>query len=185
MLKKCNVNLYLLLRIKSFLDIHSRKNFFNAYILPHLDYCCTIWGNCGDELQNRVLKFQKRAARIILEKDLSVPSKELFKELRWMPFSERINYKKAILVYKALNNICPEYLTSKFSPVQQLNTNHQLRSFNNKELAVPKPRIEFFRKSLYYSGPIIWNEIPISIRSIESLAAFKNAYLKWRFSVML
>jgi len=31
-LKKCNVNLYLLLRIKSFLNLHSHKTFFSAYI---------------------------------------------------------------------------------------------------------------------------------------------------------
>ena len=36
-LKKCNLLLYLLLRIKRFLNIHSRKLFFNAYI-PHIDY---------------------------------------------------------------------------------------------------------------------------------------------------
>lgn len=43
-LNKCNSLLYLLMRIKQFLNLHVRKMFFNAYILPHLDYCCTIWG---------------------------------------------------------------------------------------------------------------------------------------------
>jgi len=112
-MKKCNTNLYLLLRIKSFLNLDSRKLFFNAYILPHIDYCCTIWGNCSQQLLDRVLKFQKRAARIILDKDYNEPSYNLFKELRWMTFSDRIEYKKAILIFKSLNEICPSYFHSK------------------------------------------------------------------------
>ena len=41
-LKKCNTLLYLLGRIKQYLSIPIRTLFYNAYILPHLDYCCTI-----------------------------------------------------------------------------------------------------------------------------------------------
>ena len=73
-IKKCNSQLYLLLRIKQYLDLHSRKLFFNAYILPHIDYCCTIWGNCSSELLSQIVNFQKRAARIILDKSFDTPS---------------------------------------------------------------------------------------------------------------
>ena len=54
MLKKCNTMLYLLLRIRSFLHIDVRKHFYNAYILPHLDDCCTVWGNCSNDLLDDV-----------------------------------------------------------------------------------------------------------------------------------
>ena len=57
-------HLYLLQQIKSFLPIDSRKLFYNSYILPHLDYCCIIWGKCSHTLE----KLQKRASRIILDK---------------------------------------------------------------------------------------------------------------------
>ena len=80
-LKKCNTLLYLLGRIKQYLSIPVRKIFFNAYILPHLDYCCIIWGNSSADSMDSLIKFQKRAARLILDKDLETPSAELFAEL--------------------------------------------------------------------------------------------------------
>ena len=62
-IEKCNALLFLLNRIKQYLSLPIRKLFYNACILPHLDYnCCTIWGNANNELLNTVIKFQKRAA---------------------------------------------------------------------------------------------------------------------------
>lgn len=177
-LKKCNSLLHLLLRIKYCLNLDSRKLFFNAYILPHLDYCCTIWGSCSLELQNKILKFQKRAARIILDKPFDTPSKELFVQLNWMPFADRVIYKKSILMYKSLNKAVPDYLSDKFKKCP----NSARRSAANELLEVPKPNLEFFRKCISYSGPKIWNEIPLSIRQAENITAFKKMYLSWKFS---
>ena len=44
---KITKNLYLLQQIKSFLPVNARKLFVNSYILPHIDYCCVVWGNCS------------------------------------------------------------------------------------------------------------------------------------------
>ena len=78
-LKKCNSLLYLLSRIKIFLSIPMRKLFYNAYILPHLDYCCVVWGNCSVSHEQKIVRFKKRAARVILDKQFDTPSSELFK----------------------------------------------------------------------------------------------------------
>ena len=57
--KKCNTYLLLLSRIKQFLSIDSRTLFYNAYILPHLDYCCVIWGNCSRSLEEKKSKISE------------------------------------------------------------------------------------------------------------------------------
>ena len=62
-LKKCNTYLLLLSRIKQFLSLDSRTLFYNASILPHLDYCCGIWGNCSRSLEEKIVNLQKRVGR--------------------------------------------------------------------------------------------------------------------------
>ena len=64
-IKKCNSLLYLLGRIKCYLSIPVRKLFYNAYILPHLDYCCTIWGNANLNLMDSLVKFQKTSSKVL------------------------------------------------------------------------------------------------------------------------
>ena len=61
-------------------------------------------------MEDKLVKFQKRAARVILDCDFYTPSSELFKELNWQTFSERVTYQKTILMYRIINNICPDYL---------------------------------------------------------------------------
>ena len=178
-LKKGNSLLYLLGRIKIYLNSSTRKLYFNAYILPHIDYCCTIWGNCNNNLLDKLIKFQKRAARLILDKAMDTPSAELFQQLGWMRFAERVIYRKAILMYKSLHNLAPTYLSTKFtytSEIHQVN----LRSLTDSTLYVPKPNLEIYRKTFAYSGSKIWNTLPESVRGAPSLWAFKQRYLRWK-----
>lgn len=61
--------------------------------------------------------------------------------------------------------------------------NISLRSHSNKELSTgDKPRLEFCKKSLSYSGPKIWNKIPLHIRQTENLVKFKKMFLAWWYS---
>ena len=76
--KKIRSNLYLLKQIKKYLPIDARKLFFNSYVLPHFDYCCTVWGNCSKTALSKLVKLQKRAARLILNTDYNTRSRELF-----------------------------------------------------------------------------------------------------------
>lgn len=105
-------NLYLLKRIKMYLSINDRKLFYNSYILPHFDYCSIIWGNCSKHLLSDIIKLQKKAARLILDKDMTTPSTELFSQLQWMPVEERICYHRSVQTFKCLNGLCPEQLNN-------------------------------------------------------------------------
>ena len=62
-LKKCNS--FLLSRINIILSMEKLTLSYNAYILPHLDYCCIIWDNCTSSVEDKIVKFQKQAASLI------------------------------------------------------------------------------------------------------------------------
>ena len=100
LIKKCKSYLFLLSRIKVFLSRRNGILFYNSYILPHLDCCCIIWGNCSSTLEDKLVK-----------------SSELFKELNWQTFPERVTYQKANLMYRIINNICPDYLKITMSHI--------------------------------------------------------------------
>ena len=105
----------LIIKNKSVLSRSIRILFYNSYIWAHLDFCCIIWGNCSSTLEDKLVKFQNRAARVILDCEFYTPSSELFKELNWQTFPERVTYQKVIILYRIINNTCRSYLNKTMS----------------------------------------------------------------------
>lgn len=125
-----------------------------------------------------MVKFQKRAARIILDKSIDIPSADLFAELKWMTFPERVKYQKAVMMFKIINNLTPSYLNNLYSYTSDIHQ-RSLRSTSDNLLYVPKPNTEIFRNSFSYSGSMIWNAIPEDVKQSSSVAMFKAKYLQW------
>ena len=115
---------------------------------------------------DQIIKFQKKAARLILDKDIDLPSECLFKELKWMRFDERIHYKKSILMYQVIHKTAPTYLQQNIHYVSDIHS-HNLRSQTDELLYVPKPNSELYRKTFHYSGSKIWNSLPTNLKKCQ------------------
>ena len=72
-------------------------------------------------------------------------------------------------MYKCSNGLAPPYLSSLFHYV-----NSNTRSSSNNDLSVPRPHTIIFKPSLAYAGPKLWNKIPLSIREVSNISAFKH-----------
>ena len=173
-------NIALLKRIKRYLPLSYRKLYYNAYILPCIDYCLTIWGNAAKCHLERIHKLQKYAARIILDAPPDSPSIPLFQELGWMNVFERVEFNKGVLLYKITHNMCPEYLSDMFT--FQSSSSYGLRSIEAQKMCIPRHKNELFKRSLQYSGAIIWNTIPLHIKEASTLQTFKNNLSKYIIS---
>ena len=119
---------------------------------------------------------QKRAARIILdEHDIRKPSSELFQQSGIVPIYKRIQYHKALLVYKSKSGLAPEYLSKVIVPTNS-NQSYNTRFSSQDNLIVPKPNTELFKSSFSYSGPKLWNSLTSEIKKSNSVCEFKHSY---------
>ena len=95
-----------------------RLLFYNAMIRPVMAFVNVFWSSCDRHCLNRVLKLQKRAARIIILDAYSQASfVKLFNKLKWIPFYEQAKIAKCCIMYKRLKGHVPAYLKTllKFS----------------------------------------------------------------------
>ena len=100
--------LALLCRIKQYLPYKARNTFYNSHILPHMDYCSTLWGNATTS--ERISKLQRLVARIITDSEYPAPCDPLLEQLNWLPIPERVKYRQSQLVYKAVNGLATDYM---------------------------------------------------------------------------
>ena len=87
--KKISSYLWLLFQIKSYLPLKQRVLFNNAYIKPHFEYCCVIWGNSFNSNVHKIKKIQKRACKLILGNDYTSLD-DARKQLNMLSFKELI-----------------------------------------------------------------------------------------------
>ena len=120
-------------------------------------------------ISNAFLNYKKRAARIILKADLFTPSKLMFETLGWLSVPKRLLHNKAILTYKALNNMTPAYITNLLTPISKTHS-LSLRSSENGAVA----RSALYDRSFSHSASKLWNSLPQNIRIINSFRSFKT-----------
>ena len=106
--------------------------------------------------------------------------REALMELHWLPIRERINYKIITSVYKCPHNQAPQYLSSLFK------IKENIRNFRSSEKALLLEisytnRKSYGDRSFRVNGAKIWNELPNSIRSIESITEFKKKLKTYLF----
>ena len=52
-------------RIRPYISKRSALQIYQALILPHFDYCSSVWGDCNLTLSDKLQRLQNRAARAI------------------------------------------------------------------------------------------------------------------------
>ena len=164
----------LLKLLSKYIDRNSMNLYYNSYILPIFDYGCMIWGRSATTNIQRLIKLQKRAARIILKVDILTPSQSMFNQLKWLSFPRRVQYHTCVMVYKALNHMSPEYITDLFTKVSETH-NRSTRSVDNDLLHIPSFKTSLFENSFSVSAARLWNTVPLDIRMASSLEAFKHS----------
>ena len=145
-------------RIRHYVTLPTIQFIYNCLVQPYFDYCSVIWDSCGSNLANKLQKLQNRAARVLTSFRHDSNADYLFERLGWIKLSSHRRISKAIMVYKCLNDLAPDYLSEMFVDRSSI-TNDGLRDTSNK-LALQLPHINYLKNSFSYSGAILWNSLP-------------------------
>ena len=90
--------------------------------------------------------------------------------LNWDDLTTRRQKLKAILMFKTINGLTPAYLQNSFST---RSTQYNLRNVEAK-LELPLPSTNYGKRAFCYSGALLWNSLPISLRQSDSLEYLKK-----------
>ena len=101
----------------------------------------------------------------------------MFLTLNWMPIMDRIEYRKAIMVYKSLNHLCPRVYDRVFKYVKQIHTRTTRSSSTNDLYLSPGKHKQLYMNMFGYSSVRIWNTLSANIKESTSLKDFKRKYL--------
>ncbi len=112
------------------------------------------------------------AAQLVTSSPRSSHITPVLQELHWLLVSHRIQFKIALLTFKAFYGLAPVYVTDLLTPYTPTRS---LRSAGKNLLVVPSYRLKSFgARSFVCVVPSIWNGLPDELRIISSLSMFKT-----------
>ena len=148
-------------------------NLYTGIVEPHFRYCCSVWGCCGSTEINQLQKLQNRAARIVTNSSFDTPSRPLIERLGWKTIEQLISYESKTMVFKSLNELAPQCLSSLFKRNSQCST----RCLRNTEtdMRVPKKTSVNSQKCLSFRGAKLWNSLSAESKQASSLNSLKKS----------
>ena len=143
------------------------------FFCPHFRYCCSVWGCCGSREINQLQKLQNRAARIVTNSSFDTPSRPLIERLGWRTIEQLISIESKTVVFKSLNELAPQYLSSLF----KRNSQCSCRCLRNTEtdLRVPQKTSANGQKCFSFRGAKLWNSLLAESKQASSLNNFKKS----------
>ena len=109
---------------------------------------------------------------IKLTRTLDPPSIGLIQSLNWPTVSDIIRGETATTVYKSLNGLVPEYLSSLFEKKSTRNV-RELRN-TETDLSITLRKTNNGQRVISFHGPKLWNSLELDVKQAPSLATFKR-----------
>ena len=152
---------------------------YGCGMYSRFDYCNSLLNNIAKRDLAKLQRVQNCLARVVLRAPRFSPSLPLLKQLHWLPVSYRINFKLSTLAYRALSTQQPSYLASL---LHLSNIPRQLRS-STSQLIVPKTKLNLGKRAFSVAAPRIWNELPITLKTSETIAIFRKKLKTYLFQI--
>ncbi len=170
--RSCRFALYNIRKIRPFLSEQAAQLLVQALVLSRLDYCNALLAGLPACTIKPLQLIQNAAARVVFNEPKKSSRYPLFIRLHWLPIAARIKFKVLMFAYKTTTGTAPIYLNSL---VQTYAPSRSLRSASERRLVVPSQRgTKSLSRTFTWTVPSWWNDLPISIRTAESLAIFKK-----------
>ena len=171
---KASRQLNALKRLSCYIPLDTRKILANSFIISNFNYCSLVWYFSTAKQLWKIEKIQERVLRF-LHSDCVSDHLMLLKANGSVSMEIRCVRYLCIEIYKTLNNLNPGYMKDIFQVQQSAYSTR--RPYNIK---VPRVnQTAFSTRSIRYEGAKVWNHLPNSLKSTETLEIFKSLIKTW------
>ena len=166
--KSASYKLFALKRIRKYLTTKQAETLANAFINSQFNYCSLIWMFSGKRNLNKIHNIHKRTLRVVY-KEYDKSYEELLRDHNTTSIHQNHVKFLATEIFKSINKLNPEFMWQYFSVSD---TNYMLRS--GSRLNIPQANsTKYGINSLVFRSAFLWNALPNSLKTCESLDAFK------------
>jgi len=169
----CYFNLRNIGKIRRNLTEEATITLVQALVVSKLDSLNAILYGVPDKLIRKLQLVQNHAARVIVRIKRNDHITPTLKNLHWLPFPYRIDYKINLMTFKCLHGVAPSYLCEL---IEEYVPTRSLRSSTKGYLKEKKARCKTYgERAFSVCAPKLWNKLPQEVREKGTVDTFKKA----------
>ena len=162
-------------RVKHALNSELLTIVINALVFSKLFYCSSVWSSISGKNIKKLQYIQNFAARIISGHRKYDHVTPILRELQWIPVKEQLFYRDAVMAFKCMNRMVPEYLSSQFTTRETVSGRITRQS---GQLNIPLFTSTIGQKTFQYRITKLWNGLPSNLRLSRTISSFKTELRK-------
>ena len=167
-------------KVRKYLSEDASAQLVHSLVTSRLDYGNALLINLPACHLKKLQHVQNIAAKIVTRSGKYEHITPILKSLHWLPIHARIDYKIALLVYKAMNGRAPSYIQDLLVPYVP---NRNLRSTGTGLLQEPKFRTKTYgMRAFSVAAPKLWNSLPSDLRLCAKYDSFTKLLKTYLFT---
>ena len=170
--KAASQSLYIVGKLRKYLNRNTTATLIHAYVTSRLDYCNSLLYALPIYQLENLQRIQNSAARLIFKRHPRDHISPVLKELHWLPIKFRIQYKLLLITFKVLKFETPAYLHELLIP--QPDRHFDLRSRRRHQLMVPRAATSYGNRAFSVAAPTLWNRLPEHVKNSINETQFKS-----------
>ena len=168
-------NIGIIARIRYFIDKKTTHLLYNSLILPHINYCCLIWGSNYHSQLNKVIILQKRAVRLIEQIYPPLSSKPIFKKYKILRITDIAISQMLLVLHKFITRQLPTVFDSIYERYNAVSPHRR----QNRHFKQPFSNRNYRLYTTSCLGPKVWNDIiPNKFPTMQDIPSSKNIIKK-------
>ena len=150
---------------------------FNSVVKPKIEYGCVLWGYTYATHIHPIKILQKKFARIITHSRYYEHAEPLLERLNIASIEKTVKYHSLNYIYKVINNMASEESRVIFPVNQQRTSRRSGIGRDDKFINTTIAKKRMTQNSLFHEGIKHWNNLPIEVRSKNTLKGFQEVLL--------
>ena len=172
--KRASQKLNALAKVAPYMNMQKRRIIMKSFVTSQFGYCSLIWMFHSRRLNNKINSIYERGLRITYQDRIST-----FQELLNKDNSVSIHHRNlqalATEMFKIHRGLSPYILREIFVPKISLHNLRRSSTFERRQVH----SVYHGTESLSFLCPKIWDLVPLELKQLEYLEAFKLKIKKW------
>ena len=158
-------------KVRHYLDREALMLIYNSLFDSRLRYGILAWGTTSEQKISKLRSLQNRVVRFITFSSFRTSVAPLYASLKILPLNEMIFMQKSIFMHSIHYNSLPFALQSY---CEQPEHRYSTRYKTSRNYVIPKSITNRGQRSIKYTGPKAWAEVPLLLKDI----AFRKPFSK-------